>query len=48
MKSEANRTSISISRKTHECLSTIGKKGDSFDDIIQQLLSKVKGMEVNK
>lgn len=33
-------TTIAISDITHDALTTIGKKGQSFDDILKQLISK--------
>jgi hypothetical protein len=34
------QTTISISRKNHLVLTTIGRKGQSFDDILSEFLSK--------
>ena len=33
-------TSIAVSTKTKDALQALGKKGDSYDDIIQELLKK--------
>ena len=36
------KINIQISRETHRELSEIGKKGQSYDDIVQQLLQYYK------
>jgi hypothetical protein len=40
MESTGEITTISISRKNHLRLMDIGKKGESFDDIISRVLSQ--------
>lgn len=39
-------TTICVSRRNHELLMTLGKKGDSFDDILTQVLDKIKPLQV--
>ena len=38
MRSEGDQTTISISRKNHQALSKLGAKGQSFDDVISEIL----------
>lgn len=33
-------TTISVSRKTKDALEKLGKKGQTYDDVIQELLKK--------
>jgi hypothetical protein len=38
---EENLTTIAVSRKNHSILSMLGKKGQSFNDVLTELLSVV-------
>ena len=38
MEGKKEWTTVKISRETHERLKRIGRKGDTFDDIIRRLL----------
>ena len=35
------KTQIQLSRRTVECLKKIGKKGETYDDVIRRLICKV-------
>lgn len=39
-------TTICISRKNRDLLILLGKKGDSFDDILTQILDRIKPLQV--
>jgi hypothetical protein len=39
--SEQNFTTIAISKKNHQVLSELGKKGESFDSVLSHLLNKI-------
>ena len=41
LKSEENLTTIAVSRKNHLILEALGRKGQSFDDILTELLSVI-------
>lgn len=40
VKSKGDRSSIQLSKKTMEKLAKLGKKGDSYEEIILKLLKK--------
>ena len=40
-----NITTIQISKQTREMLAEMGKKGDTYDDIIRKLIEKAKECE---
>jgi metal-responsive CopG/Arc/MetJ family transcriptional regulator len=42
---DSNRITITISRKTHDELDGIGKRGESFDDIIKKCIAAYKKQE---
>jgi hypothetical protein len=39
-------TTICVSRRNHQLLMQLGKKGESFDDILTQILGKIKPLQV--
>lgn len=39
---DTQKTSIQISRETKEKLDKLGKKGDTYEDIIKQLIERKK------
>jgi hypothetical protein len=41
LETEENLTTIAVSRKNHLILSMLGKKGQSFDDVLTELLSVI-------
>jgi len=41
-------TTIAVSRETKEVLRHLGEKGESYDEIIRKLLSKVAWEEADK
>ncbi|MDQ6865302.1 MAG: hypothetical protein M3044_15930 [Thermoproteota archaeon] len=46
---EENQTTIAISRRNHDVLSNLGKKGQSFDEILTEVLNKTTGyLQQNK
>jgi hypothetical protein len=40
-KSEENLTTIAVSRRNHLILEALGKKGQTFDDVLTELLSVI-------
>ncbi|MHA1280829.1 MAG: DUF7557 family protein [Candidatus Helarchaeota archaeon] len=46
--SATKTTTIAVSRETKEVLRRIGEKGESYDDIIRGLLSKIAWEEADK
>jgi predicted CopG family antitoxin len=44
---EKRGTTIFVSLNTHKRLCKIGRKGETFDEIIQRLLSKSGGVDGN-
>jgi hypothetical protein len=46
---EENQTTIAISKRNHDVLSNLGKKGQSFDEILTEVLNKTPGyLQQNK
>jgi len=45
MVKEAEITTIQISRETREELKELGKKGDTYDEIIKKIMQRVKECE---
>jgi predicted CopG family antitoxin len=46
-KSEEKTTTITISRKNHQTLSGMGKKGQSFDQILTEVLTRKKSVQLD-
>lgn len=47
MVEDRKTTTITISVENHKRLSDIGKKGESFDDIISRVLDRLMGVKTN-
>jgi flagellar hook-basal body complex protein FliE len=41
LSSEKSQTTIAVSRKNHRLLSKLGRKGQSFDDVLTEMLTNI-------
>ena len=44
MKSPKKKTTVALSEETKEQLANFGKKGESFDSILQNVMSKIDSL----
>jgi len=42
------KTTMKLSKETHDRLKEYGKMGDSFEDVVNRLLDQVKSVEVGR